>query len=122
MKAKTLGWKDIGLLVTAVVLNGGLLVQLVAGSIPSPMSVAFAQPYNDGQPCTSPGQCDSGFCTDGVCCNVECEEAGQSCTVPGRVGTCVSSAESPVMALPFQWVTAGLVALIAALRLRRRLR
>lgn len=120
MKANSLGWKDIGLVALAVVLNGALLVQLVGGSMPSLMSVAFAQPYADGLPCTDPGECDSGFCTDGVCCNSECEDG--DCAIPGRVGMCVTAAQSPVLALPFQWVAAGLVALIAVLRVRRRLR
>jgi hypothetical protein len=34
---------------------------------------------SNGELCTSPGQCLSGFCTDGVCCNSACKDPCQSC-------------------------------------------
>lgn len=115
------GWKQVWWVAAAILLNAALLAQTVGG--PSVRaSRAFAQPYQDGDPCNSPSQCTSHFCADGVCCNTACVGSGQSCAVPGSVGTCIRQAQSPVLSLPLQWVTAGLVALIAALRLRRRLR
>jgi hypothetical protein len=120
MLTSKLGCKDIALVAVALLLNGAVVGQLVSGTSLSPVSVAFAQPFPDGEPCNSPTDCDSGFCEQGVCCNRPCE-APNSCVVPGREGTCVSQAESPVMALPFQWMAAGLVTLIAALRIRNRL-
>ena len=113
-------WKEIGLVVATVLLNAVLLAQLVSGPR-GQISAAFAQPYQDGEKCMTDGVCASGHCTDGVCCNVACDLAGQSCVVPGFVGSCISPAQSPVLSLPFQWIAAGLVALIAVFRLRRRL-
>jgi len=40
----------------------------------------------NGQPCSGPTQCVSGFCADGVCCNSACGDACQSCST----GTCSS--------------------------------
>ncbi len=41
-----------------------------------------------GSPCTRNDQCGMGVCSGGVCCNVACEGACQSCVLPGRAGTC----------------------------------
>ena len=110
--------KEVGFVAAVVLLNAAVLMQIVG----SPADrFAFAQPYEDGVACITPSECTSGFCTDGVCCNQQCTGPGQSCDVPGQAGTCVSPHQSPVLSLPLQWIAAGLVALIAALRLRRRL-
>ncbi len=116
-----IGWKQATLLVATVLLNAALLAFAVSSSTQR-VSQAFAQSYQDGERCDTPSQCASGFCTQGVCCNEACTATGQSCTVTGAVGTCVNSAQSPVMSLPFQWIAASLVALISILRLRRRAR
>ena len=72
---KAIGWKEIGLVAVAVLLNALLLSQLVAGPRGS-SAIAFAQPYQDGDPCNTPSQCASGFCTDGVCCDTLCNGPG----------------------------------------------
>jgi hypothetical protein len=41
-----------------------------------------------GHACDRDKQCDSGTCSDGVCCNINCNQCG-SCNLPGTVGTCV---------------------------------
>ncbi|HVZ74593.1 MAG TPA: kelch repeat-containing protein [Polyangia bacterium] len=41
-----------------------------------------------GHACDRNAQCGSGTCSDGVCCNVNCDQCG-SCNLPGTVGTCV---------------------------------
>jgi len=41
-----------------------------------------------GLPCTAPAQCLTGFCTDGVCCNLKCDGACRSCDQAGSIGTC----------------------------------
>ena len=46
-----------------------------------------------GSACTAGNQCDSTFCTEGVCCNSACSDATQgglcmSCKVSGKAGTC----------------------------------
>ena len=51
-----------------------------------------------GAACTDGTQCDSSFCTEGVCCNTACSDAATgglclSCKVSGKAGTC-----SPVAA------------------------
>jgi len=41
-----------------------------------------------GKPCTSPADCATGFCSDGVCCaEASCGVTG-SCALPGSEGTC----------------------------------
>src|SRR5262245_50873251 len=48
------------------------------------------RPLTLGEQCTSAADCASGFCTDGVCCNVACEEPCRHCDVPGIAGSCVN--------------------------------
>lgn len=117
---KTLGWKEIALVVVAVVFNAVLLTQLVSGTDSQRVSAAFAQPYEDGQTCVDPADCISGNCVDDVCCDTACNQPNQSCNQPGNVGTCVGTAAAPALSFPLQWFAAGLVSLIAILRLRRR--
>ncbi|HXU83751.1 MAG TPA: hypothetical protein VN914_20295, partial [Polyangia bacterium] len=42
-----------------------------------------------GQPCTSTGQCKSGFCADGVCCSEACTGQCRFCALPIALGRCV---------------------------------
>ncbi len=42
----------------------------------------------NGQSCQAPGDCVSGFCVDGRCCNSACSGACQSCSQAGSIGTC----------------------------------
>jgi hypothetical protein len=42
----------------------------------------------NGQACSCAGECQSGFCVDGVCCNTSCTETCKSCDVQGSPGTC----------------------------------
>jgi hypothetical protein len=48
---------------------------------------------SNGNPCSSPGQCASGYCVDGVCCQNACTGVCNACNLPGLAGTC-----SPVTA------------------------
>ncbi len=41
-----------------------------------------------GSACTLPGDCSSGFCTQGLCCDSPCRGACVSCAVPGKEGLC----------------------------------
>jgi hypothetical protein len=41
-----------------------------------------------GAACASTNQCASGFCVDGVCCNLACDQFCYACDLPGSVGTC----------------------------------
>ncbi|MGZ3474075.1 MAG: Kelch repeat-containing protein [Polyangiales bacterium] len=49
----------------------------------------------NGTACTSDGQCDSGHCVDGVCCDAACDASCQACDVPGKVGTCTTITGKP---------------------------
>jgi len=47
----------------------------------------------NGLACHDAGQCQSGFCVDGVCCNAPCSEQCMACDTSAALGTC-----SPVAA------------------------
>lgn len=48
-----------------------------------------------GSACTRDADCVTGHCADGVCCNVPCTGACQSCAETGSVGTCKMVAGAP---------------------------
>ncbi len=41
-----------------------------------------------GATCAADGECDSGYCIDGVCCTTRCTGLCLACNVSGREGTC----------------------------------
>lgn len=43
-----------------------------------------------GTACSLAAQCASGFCTDGVCCDAQCNAPCVSCNQSGMAGTCLS--------------------------------
>ena len=43
---------------------------------------------SNGQACSSPDTCASGYCVDGVCCDGACSGTCASCNQAGRVGQC----------------------------------
>jgi len=45
-------------------------------------------PIGNGLPCHDAGQCQSGFCVDGVCCNAPCSEQCMACDTTAALGTC----------------------------------
>jgi hypothetical protein len=46
-------------------------------------------PSTIGSACDLDDQCETGFCADGICCNVACRGTCVSCNLPGREGECV---------------------------------
>jgi len=45
-------------------------------------------PKKTSGPCSSAGECSTGFCADGVCCNTPCTEQCKACNLSGSSGTC----------------------------------
>jgi hypothetical protein len=45
-------------------------------------------PKGVGKPCTAGGQCMTGFCIDGVCCNSQCAMTCYQCDRAGSIGSC----------------------------------
>ncbi|MBK8252714.1 MAG: hypothetical protein IPK82_08605 [Polyangiaceae bacterium] len=46
--------------------------------------------FTNGTACTINGECSSGACVDGVCCNNTCNGTCQACNITGSVGTCTN--------------------------------
>jgi hypothetical protein len=44
-----------------------------------------------GQSCSANTDCDSGHCTDGVCCDTACNGKCQACNLAGSMGTCTTA-------------------------------
>ncbi|MFO0553600.1 MAG: kelch repeat-containing protein [Polyangiaceae bacterium] len=65
------------------------------GPVPPELDPNDACVVSDGAPCTTDGQCESGFCVDGVCCAVACTEQCEACDVEGSFGTCVPVTGAP---------------------------
>ncbi|MEP7124677.1 MAG: kelch repeat-containing protein, partial [Byssovorax sp.] len=71
---------------TATVLpSGGLL--LAGGAAQASSEIFDDTPAPLGTPCGSTAQCASGFCNDGVCCNVDCPSS-DSCEHCDAAGIC----------------------------------
>ena len=65
---------------------------LIAGGNSGTNAVNTARLFDPslGVACTSNGQCQSGFCQQGVCCATACTNQCQSCNLTGSVGTCTT--------------------------------
>lgn len=48
-----------------------------------------------GAGCTAAAECTSGFCVDGVCCEVACDGQCEACNEPGKAGTCEAVTGAP---------------------------
>ena len=84
-----------------------------------------ATPVPQGGACTQASQCDpSLFCSRQVCCDTLCNLPGESCALPGQVGTCGAIPPAPAPAASQGGLLVMLGALIAVgcatLALRRR--
>jgi hypothetical protein len=57
---------------------------------PVDMRMVFVDRAN-GVGCRLHGDCASGFCIDGVCCNSSCAGRCEACDVDGRIGQCIGT-------------------------------
>jgi hypothetical protein len=73
--------------------NGVMIRALVVASVLSVSSLAAAAP--NGAACAAPGDCDSGFCVDKVCCSSACNGQCEACDVVGSAGTCTAVVGAP---------------------------
>lgn len=49
----------------------------------------------DGAECLAGGDCRTGYCVDGICCDEACTGQCEACDLPGRIGTCSVVSGSP---------------------------
>ncbi|MFO0584244.1 MAG: OmpA family protein [Anaeromyxobacter sp.] len=49
----------------------------------------------NGTACATAGECGSGLCVDGVCCDLACGGQCQACDVAGKLGTCSAVTGAP---------------------------
>ncbi len=70
--------------------------QYVIASVTAAHTLAGTFIKSNGTACTAGGQCGSGNCVDGVCCNSTCTGQCQACALPGLVGTCSPVTGAPV--------------------------
>ncbi len=68
--------------------------------IPDALSDSTAPPTDGGKKalgaaCKAAGQCQSGFCAGGVCCDKACGGKCQSCSLKGKEGTCMPLDKTP---------------------------
>jgi MYXO-CTERM domain-containing protein len=54
----------------------------------------------DGETCAEGGDCASGFCVDGVCCETACDGQCDKCNEPGTAGQCRQQSCAPYGCLP----------------------
>jgi hypothetical protein len=71
-------------------------------------------PQPDGASCTSPSECSSTFCVDGVCCNTACNQPFDTCNAPPAPGTCVQVAPAPPVSRRGLFAGLALLTLIGA--------
>jgi len=83
-----------------------------------------ATPTNTGIPqggaCSTPAECATGFCVNGVCCNTACNPDFGRCDLPGQRGTCAGVSPAPALTPRELAVAAVLLIGVAAFALRRR--
>ncbi len=59
---------------------------------------AVARAAPDGTPCTAVGDCDSGFCADGVCCDRACDGTCEACVASLKQGGLNTGTCGPIRA------------------------
>ena len=62
---------------------------------------------NNGDPCTNPAECDSGFCVDDVCCSTLCDSECEACSAAKSGGDDGLCTPAPVGTDPDQECASG---------------
>ncbi len=91
----------------------------------TPTATATATPTHTPRPngadCTTPSQCASTFCVDGVCCDTICDQVNEFCNLPASPGTCtVPHAAAPALQGVGFFVALVLLIAIGGLAVRSR--
>src|SRR5215468_8747996 len=90
----------------------------------TPTNTPTATPTNTGIPqggaCSTPAECATGFCVDGVCCNTACNPDFGRCDLPGQRGTCSGVSPAPTLTPRALAMGAALLIGVAAFAMRRR--
>ncbi|MDI1483685.1 MopE-related protein [Polyangium sp. y55x31] len=73
----------------------GVCANVATNSDPDNECAAECNAFGDceepnGSACAANGECQSGICVDGVCCNSACNGDCQTCNKAGSVGTCAA--------------------------------
>jgi hypothetical protein len=70
------------------------------GGPPSTCRKDLIDKKGNGQVCACGEECGSGYCAQGVCCNVECSGTCVACNLPGSPGVCgpVPAGQAPAVA------------------------
>jgi len=58
------------------------------GAWTSPSKITVTVLKDNGETCSTGGECCSGYCIDGYCCNSACTDTCKACNVAGHEGTC----------------------------------
>ncbi len=87
----------------------------------TPTDTPTATALANGALCTSPAQCRSTFCVDGVCCDTACSGPLEACNFP-EPGTCAAAviAPAPAASPMALFVGLALLTMVAAAALARQ--
>lgn len=91
-----MGWSPSGV----VALDTGRA--LIAGGIATTPTANYAtsaaelfEPLANATSCPGDGDCASGYCVDGICCDRACDKLCEKCNAPGSIGTCSAVTGAP---------------------------
>ncbi len=85
----------------------------------TPTATPTSTPLPNGSDCSTPAECASTFCVDGVCCETACDGTTDRCDISGSQGECTALNATPATSARALAVMAMLLCGIAALALRR---
>src|SRR5262245_13017387 len=108
MRAMRLNVKEIVAVIAGLAINVLLVSQLVGGLTIYRPTLAFAQPYGNGLPCTDDADCIFGNCEQDVCCDRPCNGTTETCNQPGSLGVCTAVLPAPALSWPGQILAAAL--------------